>query len=234
MNILLADHDRLNVKLTTYLLESSGYSVIATHSAKEILSIVNRGEPDLVLLDVDLPQTNGFDICREIRRTSDIPVIFLTARTRLEDRVLGLQIGGDDYMAKPFEPVELLARIEVVLRRRDADTVVPLTRINAADISLDPVDQRVTYMDGRTVMLTPIEFKLLYYFVKNPDRILSADQILDKVWRYDDSNSSNLVAVYVRRLRNKIEQNVKRPRYILTIPNRGYKFQSRIAGELAA
>ncbi len=234
MHILVADQDRLNVKLTTYLLESSGYSVTATHSAKEILSIVERGEPDLILLDVELPQTNGFDICRQIRQTSDIPVIFLSARAKLEDRVLGLQIGGDDYLSKPFEPVELLARIEVVLRRRDSDTVIPLTRINAADISLDPVEQRVTYLDGRTTILTPIEFRLLYYFVKNTDRILTSEQILDKVWRYEESNSSNLVAVYVRRLRNKIETDAKRPRYILTIPNRGYRFQSRYMDDIAA
>ncbi len=200
MNILLADTDRLHVKLITFLLESSGYSVIATHSVKEILSIINRGEPDLVLLDVDLPQSNGFDLCREIRRVSAIPIIFLTAHNKLEERVLGLQIGADDYLSKPFEPVELLARIEVVLRRHDADTVVPLTRINAADISLDPVDQRVTYVDGRTVLLTPIEFKLLYYFVKNPDRILSAEQILDKVWSYDENNSNNLVATFCPRI----------------------------------
>ncbi len=234
MHILVADQDRLNVKLTTYLLESSGYSVTATHSAKEILSIVERGEPDLILLDVELPQTNGFDICRQIRQTSDIPVIFLSARAKLEDRVLGLQIGGDDYLSKPFEPVELLARIEVVLRRRDSDTVIPLTRINAADISLDPVEQRVTYLDGRTTILTPIEFRLLYYFVKNTDRILTSEQILDKVWRYEESNSSNLVAVYVRRLRNKIETDAKRPRYIIQLPNRGYQFQTRYMDDIAA
>ena len=234
MNILVADDDMLSVKLTTFLLESSGYSVITAYTAQDVIARVAQRDPDLVLLDVELSQSDGFEVCRQIRRTSDVPIIFLTGRVKVDDRVLGLQIGGDDYMTKPFEPTELLARIEAVLRRRDSDTVVPISQLNQGDLTVDPIEHRAIFKDGRSVQLTPIEFRLLYYLMKNAGRVLSSDQILSKVWRYDDESGHNLVAVYVRRLRNKIEIDAKRPAYILTLPNLGYKFEPRAATELVA
>jgi DNA-binding response OmpR family regulator len=227
MNILVADDDMLSVKLTTFLLESSGYSVITAYNAQDVISRVSQRDPDLVLLDVELSQSNGFEVCRQIRRTSDVPIIFLTGRVRVDDRVMGLQIGGDDYMTKPFEPTELLARIEAVLRRRDSDTVVPISQLCQGDLTVDPIEHRAQFADGHSVQLTPIEFRLLYYMMKNSGRVLSSDQILAKVWRYDDESGNNLVAVYVRRLRNKIEEDPKHPRYIVTLPNLGYKFEPK-------
>lgn len=234
MQILIADDDRLSAKLTRYLLESSGYSVITAHDGPETIKGFDQRDPDLVLLDIELPSISGFDICRQIRRMSDVPIIFLSARSHLQDRVLGLQIGADDYMSKPFEPLELLARIEAVLRRRDSDTLIPLARLKQGELAIDPIEHKVQFAGGRTVELTPIEFRLLYYLMKNAGRVLSADQILHKVWRYDDDSSNNLVAVYIRRLRSKIELNIKSPRYIITLPNLGYKFETRCSNELAA
>jgi DNA-binding response OmpR family regulator len=234
MHILVADDDQLSVKLTTFLLTSSGYSVSSVTNGQDTVRAFERGEPDLLLLDVNLPAMSGFDVCRQIRRTSDVPIIFLSGCSQLQDRVHGLQIGGDDFLAKPFEPLELLARIEAVLRRRDSDTVVPLARLRQGDLTLDPVEHKAFFTDGRSVDLTPIEFRLLYYLMKNAGRVLSADQILDKVWRYDDGGGNNLVAVYVRRLRAKIERDMRRPHYIVTLPNLGYKFDGCHVNELAA
>ena len=134
-------------------------------------------------------------------------------------------MGGDDYLVKPFEPSELLARVEAVLRRRNSDMLNPSARLNSGDITLDPVEHKVLFNDGRTVELTPLEFRLLYYLMKNAGRVLSTSQILSKVWGYDYEGESNLVAVYIRRLRTKIEPGVEPPRHVVTVRNLGYKFE---------
>ena len=225
MHILVADDDLPSVKLTAYLLEEAGYQVLKAYDGSTIVQSVEQHNPDLVLLDVTMPKANGFDICRQIRRTSDVPIIFLTGRSQLQDRVMGLQIGGDDYLVKPFEPSELLARIEAVLRRSNNDSTSTSTRISHGDLTLDPVEHKVLFADGRVISLTPLEFRLLYYLMKNAGRILSGSQILSKVWGYDFEGESNLVAVYVRRLRTKVEKVPENPRHIMTIRNLGYKFE---------
>jgi DNA-binding response OmpR family regulator len=168
---------------------------------------------------------NGFEVCQQIRRVSDIPIIFLSGHSQLQDRIKGLQIGGDDYLVKPFEPSELLARIEAVLRRSNNDALNPSTRISQGEITLDPVEHKVLFADGRVISLTPLEFRLLYYLMKNAGRVLSGSQILSKVWGYDFEGESNLVAVYVRRLRTKVEREPESPRHIITMRNLGYKFE---------
>ncbi len=224
MEILVADDDLASVKLTSFLLEDAGYKVIKAYDATGVLQAVEQRSPDLVLLDVGMPKVSGFDICRQIRRISDVPIIFVTGSGQLQDRVTGLQIGGDDYLVKPFEPAELLARVEAVLRRRNSDLVNPVTRISQGPLTLDPIEHTVLFEDGRSVVLTPIEFRLLYYLMQNAGRVLSASQILSKVWGYDYEGESNLVAVYIRRLRAKIEPDIDAPRYIITVRNLGYKF----------
>lgn len=225
MNILVADDDVNNVKLAAFLLEEAGYKVIRTHDGHKVMPLLEEHQPDLVLLDVEMPGMNGFEVCQQIRRMSDVPIIFLTAHSQLSDRIKGLQIGGDDYLVKPFEPSELLARIEAVLRRSNNDALTPSSRISQGDVTLDPVEHKVLFADGRVVMLTPLEFRLLYYLMKNPGRVLNGSQILSKVWGYDFEGESNLVAVYVRRLRTKIEPDAEQPRHIITIRNLGYKFE---------
>jgi DNA-binding response OmpR family regulator len=225
MHILVADDDLPSVKLTSYLLEEAGYQVMKAYDGPTILRSVEQRSPDLILLDVMMPKTSGFDICRQIRRTSDVPIIFLSARSQLQDRVLGLQIGGDDYLIKPFEPSELLARVEAVLRRCSTDMLNPAARLSQGDITLDPVEHKVLFASGRVVELTPLEFRLLHYLMKNVGRVLNASQILSKVWGYDYEGESNLVAVYVRRLRTKVEADPERPRHVITVRNLGYKFE---------
>jgi DNA-binding response OmpR family regulator len=227
MHILVADNDPLSTKLTSFLLQSSGYTIGVARNGYEALDRLRSEEPDLVLLDIYLPDMDGFAVCRHIRQVAEMPILFLTASTDLADRIKGLQSGADDYLTKPFEPIELLARIEAILRRHNGDMVLPLTRLRQGDMTLDPVDLKVYFRDGRSVDLTPIEFRLLYYFMKNTGRILSADQILSKVWRYDDGNGNNLVAVYIRRLRAKIERDIRHPRYITTLQSLGYRFETQ-------
>jgi DNA-binding response OmpR family regulator len=225
MQILVADDDINNVKLASFLLEEAGYRVVKAHDGSRVLGLIEEHSPDLVLLDVSMPGMNGFDVCQQIRRISDVPIIFLSGHTQLNDRIRGLQIGGDDYMVKPFEPSELLARIEAVLRRSNNDALSPSSRISHGDITLDPVEHKVLFADSRVVSLTPLEFRLLYYLMKNAGRVLSGSQILSKVWGYDFEGESNLVAVYVRRLRTKVERDPEHPRHIITMRNLGYKFE---------
>lgn len=225
MNILVVDDDIPSARMTSYLLEEAGYRVFWAHDASNILQLIEQHNPDLILLDVMMPKIDGFEVCRQIRRNSDIPIIFLSARHQLQDRVMGLQIGGDDYLVKPFEPSELLARVEAVLRRRNADVLNTSTRLSQGNITLDPVEHKVLFTDGRVVELTPLEFRLLYYLMKNSGRILNVTQILSKVWGYDYEGESNLVAVYIRRLRTKVEEDPDHPRHVITVRNLGYKFE---------
>lgn len=227
MSILIADDDPLNVKLISFLLQEAGYQIVKITNPLDIIPSITKHEPDLILLDVNMPKIDGFDVCRQVRRISDVPIVFLSGRAQLEDRVTGLQIGADDYIIKPFEPAELLARIEAVLRRRDNDILHTSSRLTQGNITLDPLQHKAMYSDGRSKVLTPIEFRLMYYLMKNAGRALSTDQILDKVWSYNSETGSNLVAVYIRRLRNKIEDVVENPRYIVTVPYVGYKFEAQ-------
>ncbi|WP_322815776.1 response regulator transcription factor [Chloroflexus sp.] len=225
MNILVVDDDIPSARMTSYLLEEAGYRVFRAHDTSNILQLIEQHNPDLILLDVMMPKIDGFEVCRQIRRNSDIPIIFLSARHQLQDRVTGLQIGGDDYLVKPFEPSELLARVEAVLRRRNADVLNTSTRLSQGNLTLDPVEHKVLFTDGRSVELTPLEFRLLYYLMKNSGRILNVTQILSKVWGYDYEGESNLVAVYIRRLRTKVEEDPDHPRHVITVRNLGYKFE---------
>jgi len=213
MNILVVDDDIPSARMTSYLLEEAGYRVFRAHDASNILQLIEQHNPDLILLDVMMPKIDGFEVCRQIRRNSDIPIIFLSARHQLQDRV------------KPFEPSELLARVEAVLRRRNADVLNTSTRLSQGNITLDPVEHKVLFTDGRVVELTPLEFRLLYYLMKNSGRILNVTQILSKVWGYDYEGESNLVAVYIRRLRTKVEEDPDHPRHVITVRNLGYKFE---------
>lgn len=224
MRILVADDDPQSVKLTAFLLEEAGYQVIRTHDSQHIIPIVEQNAPDLVVLDVSMPRTSGFEICRQLRRTSDIPIIFVSGRNQLNDRVEGLRIGGDDYLTKPFEPAELLARIEAVLRRRSPDPLNPVTRLSRGPMTLDPVEHQVILNDQRNIRLTPLEFRLIYYLMQHAGRIISAETLLDKVWGYGAESDSNLVAVYVRRLRAKVELDPERPQHIITVRHLGYRF----------
>jgi len=226
MRILAVDDDRNNLKMIAFLLREEGYEVITTDNGKEALELVDSQHPDLVILDVMMPQIDGFEVCRRIRQTMDVPIIILSAKGETADKVLGLELGADDYLPKPFEPSELLARVKAVLRRSEISTFDdPNAAVSVSGLRLDPVGNRVILEDGRAVDLTPIEFRLLHCLMRNAGRTLSHDYLLSHAWGYDYDGYSNQIAVYIRRLRSKIEEDPANPKYITTVRGLGYRFE---------
>ena len=225
MHILVVDDDPPSVKMSSFLLQEEGYEVTSTDNGAAALELVEREAPDLVILDVMMPGLDGFEVCRRIRQKADVPIIFLSARGEAVDKVAGLELGADDYLAKPFEPAELLARVRAVMRRSEAFALEDTqARLTVGDITLDPVGNRALFADGRTVDLTPIEFRLLHCLMRNAGRILSHDLLMSAVWGYDYEGYSNQIAVYMRRLRVKTEQDPNHPKLLITVRGLGYKF----------
>jgi len=226
MRILVVDDDAPSVKMISFLLREEGYEVTSTDNGVAALELIDRESPDLIILDVMMPHLDGFEVCRRIRQKQDVPIIFLSAKGETVDKVTGLQLGADDYLAKPFEPAELLARVKAVMRRAEVFAAEDTqSRLAVGDVTLDPVNSRVSFADGRTVDLTPIEFRLLHCLMRNAGRILSHDLLMNAVWGYDYEGYSNQIAVYMRRLRMKIEQDPDNPRYLTTVRGLGYKFE---------
>lgn len=223
MKILIVD-DEPNILETVELrLRKDGYSTFTAASAEEGMRLFRLVRPDLVLLDVMLPKQSGYDMCRTIRRDSHVPVIFLTARGGEDDRVTGLEIGGDDYMVKPFSLSELSARVRSVLRR-SGSSIRTLEVVETGNLIINPKTHEAT-MDGKAVALSPKEFALLYFLSQNPGQVFSRETLLDRVWGADAYVSSRTVDVHIRWLRERIEQNPAHPERIITIRGVGYKFQ---------
>ncbi|ARU44098.1 MAG: winged helix-turn-helix domain-containing protein [Armatimonadota bacterium] len=223
MKILIVD-DEPNILETVELrLRKDGYSTFTAASAEEGMRLFRLVRPDLVLLDVMLPKQSGYDMCRTIRRDSHVPVIFLTARGGEDDRVTGLEIGGDDYMVKPFSLSELSARVRSVLRR-SGSSIRTLEVVETGNLIINPKTHEAT-MDGKPVALSPKEFALLYFLAQNPGQVFSRETLLDRVWGADAYVSSRTVDVHIRWLRERIEQNPAHPERIITIRGVGYKFQ---------
>lgn len=224
--ILVVDDDAPSVKMISFLLREEGYQVLSADNGIAALELLEREPPDLVVLDVMMPHMDGFEVCRRIRQKMDVPIIFLSAKGETADKVSGLQLGADDYLSKPFEPSELLARVKAVLRRVEAfGGEDAQARLTVGEITLEPVSNRIIFADGRKVELTPIEFRLLHCLMRNAGRILSHDLLMNAVWGYDYEGYSNQIAVYVHRLRTKIEQDPDRPRCLVTVRGVGYKFE---------
>ncbi len=230
MLILVVDDDPPSVKMISFLLQEEGYEVIAASNGVEALRLVEARAPDLIILDIMMPHIDGLEVCRRIRERSDVPIIFLSAKGETSDRVLGLDMGADDYLAKPFEPAELLARVRAVLRRAEGGVGVGMTKIKVAGFQLDPTKGRLVRPDGHIVDLSPIETRLLYTLMRHAGRTLTHNQIFDHVWGYDHFSTPNELAVYVRRLRRKIEPDPTNPRYLLTERGVGYRFEPEPEG----
>jgi DNA-binding response OmpR family regulator len=223
-HILLVDDDTLLRRSLTFNLEKAGYRVSPAATAEDALAQARLDPPDLVLLDIGLPGMDGLDALRSLRQQADVPVIFLTARRRELDQVLGLELGADDYVTKPFDIDVLLARIKAVLRRAAptaAQAPAP-TPLAVGDLTIDPAAHTVT-AGGRTVELSPREFDLLHALAMEAGRVVSVDDLLSRVWGAEYVGEPQVVYVHVRWLREKLEEDPGRPRRIITVRGRGYK-----------
>jgi DNA-binding response OmpR family regulator len=227
MEILVVDDDPPGLKLISFLLREEGYVVSTAQDGQTALKVMQQRSPDLVILDVMMPHIDGFEVCSRIRKMANIPVIFLSAKGQVDDKVKGLSIGADDYLVKPFEPSELLARVEAVLRRSgtssDQQDAMP---VRGGGLYLDPIRHMVfREEDGKEIELTPIEFRLLWCLMRDAGRVLSTSSLISKVWGYDYEGESNPVAVYIRRLRTKVEKDSHNPEHLVTVRGFGYKFE---------
>jgi DNA-binding response OmpR family regulator len=225
--ILLVDDDALMRRSLAFNLEQAGYTVSAVATAEDALAMARRDPPDLVLLDIGLPGMDGLDALRHLKETLNLPVIFVTARRRELDEVLGLELGADDYITKPFDVDVLLAHIKAVLRRADRDIASPAERpaaIVVGDLAIAPLAHTVT-LDGVEVALSPREFDLLYALAMEPGRVFSLDELLGRVWGAEFIGQPQVVYVHIRWLREKIEKDPNNPRRILTVRGVGYKLQ---------
>jgi len=222
--ILLVEDEPGLVLTLTDRLASEGYDVSSVSDGEAALELVDRESFDLILLDVMLPGKSGFDVCRDIRqRRIETPVLMLTARSQVVDKVVGLKLGADDYLTKPFEMMELMARVEALMRRAPAPKGEAVGSYTFGSIRIDFRSAEVT-REGKPVELSALEFKLLRYFIEHRGATVSRDELLDKVWGYDAMPYSRTVDVHVSWLRQKLEANPSRPEYILTVHRQGYKF----------
>lgn len=220
--ILIVDDDALLRRSLAFNLERAGYRTQTAAAAEEALAIVRRDPPDLVLLDIGLPGMDGLDALQHLRRESDVPVIYLTARRREIDQVLGLGLGADDYITKPFDIDVLLAHIKAVLRRTRATPVAGPQLLVVGDLTIDPAAHTVT-VAGRAVALSPREFDLLHALALEAGKVVSTDQLLARVWGAEYEGETQVVYVHVRWLREKIEEDPQHPRRLVTVPRVGYK-----------
>lgn len=221
--ILLVDDDAALLEVVTIMLSQEGYRVVTATDGTEALEAVDRETPDLVILDIMMPQMSGFEVCRKIRADSEIPIVMLTAKSQSVDKVVGLELGADDYITKPFDTKELLARIKAILRRLDrqvdgggngALTLGPLT--------VDPASYSAA-KNGRPLDLTPTEFKILALLIRRPGQVFSREQISESVSGHAQYLASRSIDVHILRLRGKVEDDSSHPRYIQTVPGVGYR-----------
>jgi len=227
--VLVVDDEPAQLRLVDQVLTGSGYEVVKAGSGQEAIRVIYEKKPDIVLLDVMMPEIDGWQTCRLIREVSDIPVIMLTGKRNSEDDIVhGLECGADEYLVKPVGNRELLARVRAALRRAEKPSYMNRNKkiIFANDyLTVDVAERRVA-VNGERLKLTPREFRLLSLLVENADRILSHQQVLENVWGWEYIDDVDYVRIYISHLRQKIEPDPSQPRYILTEPGVGYYFSS--------
>jgi len=227
--IQVIEDDKDIVELVRYNLEKDGFQVIASSDGATGLAQIRKAPPDLVVLDLMLPKLSGLDICKEVRKDASLnrlPILILTAKGEEADRVVGLELGADDYVTKPFSPRELVARVKALLRRAEPPAAASEKPIEIGALRIDPAAYRVT-RGGKAVPMSTLEFRLLYFLAARPNRVFTRDQLLDGVWGTDRFVTPRSVDVYVRRLREKIESDPQHPAYLKTIRGAGYLFETR-------
>ncbi|MCL2088287.1 MAG: response regulator transcription factor [Oscillospiraceae bacterium] len=227
MKILICDDEREIVEAIEIYLKSEGYETVKAYNGREAYEAVEKGDVHLIIMDIMMPVTDGITAMARIRESKNIPVIMLSAKSEDSDKIFGLQMGADDYITKPFNPMELLARVKSQLRR--------YTELGSADITTGVyksgglvVDdsRKIVTIDGDDVKLTPVQYKILLLLIKNKGRVYSIDEIYQNVWNENAYNSENTVAVHIRNIREKIEINTREPKYLKVVWGIGYKIES--------
>lgn len=221
--ILIVDDEKNIVELSRLYLEREGFLTVCAYDGEEAIRLFGKEEPDLVILDIMLPKADGWQVCREIRKISQIPIIMLTAKTDTFDKVLGLELGADDYMTKPFEPKELVARVKAVLRRSDTKSEKEKREVTFPNLSIN-LENYELKINGVTVDTPPKEIELLYFLAQNPNKVYTREQLLDKVWGFDYYGDSRTVDVHIKRLREKLE-SAHENWQLKTVWGVGYKFE---------
>jgi DNA-binding response OmpR family regulator len=225
--ILVVDDEPKIVKLVRDYLERAGFAVHVASDGKSALSLARTERPDLIVLDLGLPQMDGLDVTRELRKLSNVPIIMLTARSEESDKLIGLELGADDYITKPFSPKELVARVRVVFRRMESYAVSSAEIIRAADLTLDVARMRVMAQDREIEELTPTEFTLLAALTRYPGRVFTRAQLLNALHGVAFESYERAIDAHIKNIRHKIELSPPEPRYILTVYGIGYKFSDR-------
>lgn len=228
MKILIVDDEQPIRTLLDYNLKQSNFETIMAADGEQAIEKVETENPDLILLDLMLPKMDGIEVCKNLRqRNINTPIIMLTAKGEETDKVLGLEIGADDYMSKPFSPREVVARVKAVLRRSGERTGIEEEDgqvLRSGPLTVQP-EQYEAYLQEEALEFTPKEFELLVYFMQNKNRVLTRDQLLSAVWNYDFAGDTRIVDVHVSHLREKIEENTRKPTFIKTVRGIGYKFE---------
>ena len=227
-NILVCDDDRDIVEAVSIYLETSGYNVIKAYNGIEAVEAVRSEDIHLIVIDIMMPEMDGIRAIRMIREISSVPVIFLSAKSEDADKILGLDIGADDYVTKPFSPLELVARVKSQLRRyTQLGTIAESSDdkiIRSGGLEINDSAKQVS-VDGEEIKLTPIEYDILLYLMENQGRVFTTGQIYEAVWKEDALGADNIIAVHIRHIREKIEINPKEPRYLKVVWGQGYKIE---------
>ncbi|MGI6037716.1 MAG: response regulator [Limnochordia bacterium] len=223
-HILVVDDEPHVCELIQLYLENNGCQVTLAHDGRQALELARRERPDLIVLDLMLPEIDGWEVCREIRKESTVPIIMLSARSEDVDKILGLELGADDYLTKPFNPRELMARIRAVLRRTSNEDQQPDEIISIPGLTINSREHEVR-LNEEVVNLTPKEFDLLWLMASNAGRVFSREQLLEQVWGYDFFGDERTIDVHIKRLRQKLETKDNPYRYIQTVWGIGYKFE---------
>lgn len=223
--ILVVDDEKKIIEIIQAYLEREGYQVISAFDGKTALALALNQHPDLIILDLMLPEISGWDLCRMIRKESEVPIIMLTARDEVTDKIVGLEMGADDYVTKPFDPKELVSRVRAVLRRGES-IASQKNIIQIAELFID-IDKRQVRRNETAVELTPNEFDILRVLAENPGRVFSRMQLLDKVQGDAYEGYERTIDSHIKNLRKKIETDPEHPRYIITVHGVGYKLEER-------
>jgi two-component system OmpR family response regulator len=223
--ILVIEDEENVLEVVKVYLEKDGYEVFVSTTGKKGLQLFSQHQPDILILDLMLPDITGEEICQQIRKQSNVPILMLTAKSAVEDRISGLSMGADDYLVKPFSPRELVVRVRTVLRR--ANPLEPLSDILSfrnGDLKIDAV-KHIIYKKEKEISLTPVEYKLFMLFVRNPTKVFSRDELINKVLGPDFEGYDRTIDAHIKNIRHKIEEDSKNPQYILTVFGMGYKFE---------